>query len=133
MNFTFITLFGLFVAFLTLFITLSWAKRKQEKLKNIDFHEDLDLLLEKHLDELVIIFKNQIPMANMFLTPPLVLKLKTKTKEEMLKMVPELKTKIFSQLKTKAKLTKSICFLALLMSVLVILASGVVFFFFGEK
>jgi len=65
------------------------------KLKAMDLHSDLDELLEKHLIEFIGTLKQQIPMASMFLTGTLSDKLKNLAKEEFIKMLPELKDKIW--------------------------------------
>ena len=99
MNILYCILFSVFLILITIYMTLKWVKRKQlQMIENLNFREEFDLLVDKHLDALVIIFKNQIPMASMFLTDSLTQKLKTKTKEEMLNMVPELKQKILEKL-----------------------------------
>jgi len=67
------------------------------KLKEIDLHSDLNGLLDKHLTEFVSTLKQQIPMAGMFLTSTLTEKLKGQAKEEFMKMLPELKEKIWQR------------------------------------
>lgn len=67
------------------------------KLKEIDLHSDLNSLLDKHLTEFISTLKQQIPMAGMFLTSTLTEKLKGQAKEEFMKMLPELKEKIWQR------------------------------------
>jgi hypothetical protein len=67
------------------------------KLKSIDLESDLDELLEKHLVEFILILKQQIPMAAMFLSGTLTDKLKSLAKQEFIKMLPELKDKIWTR------------------------------------
>jgi uncharacterized membrane protein YheB (UPF0754 family) len=65
------------------------------ELKKIDLEADLDELLEKHLIEFIGTLKQQIPMASMFLSGTLSDKLKNLAKQEFIKMLPELKDKIW--------------------------------------
>ncbi len=65
------------------------------KLKELDLKADLDDLLEKHLTEFIASLKHQIPMASMFLRGSYADKLKSQAKEEFMKMIPELKEKIW--------------------------------------
>jgi uncharacterized membrane protein YheB (UPF0754 family) len=66
----------------------------RKKLDEIDFKTELDPLLDTQLDKLVITLKQQIPMAAMFLSPSLILKLKGLAKDEIIKMIPTLKEKL---------------------------------------
>lgn len=71
------------------------AKSLILKLKELDLKSDLDDLLEKHLSEFISTLKQQIPMAGMFLRGSYADKLKSQAKEEFIKMIPELKEKIW--------------------------------------
>lgn len=70
------------------------------KLKELDLKSDLDHLLDKHLSEFIATLRQQIPMAGMFLRGSYADKLKTQAKEEFMKMIPELKEKIWQRFST---------------------------------
>lgn len=61
---------------------------------DIDVEDELSSLLDKHLDAYIERVKKAIPMAAMFLTGETAATLKREAKEELLKMIPELKERI---------------------------------------
>jgi hypothetical protein len=70
-----------------------------QKLETWDLSKDVQEPLDTGLNRLVESLKNQIPMAAMFLSGPLVEKLKGIAKEEILKMIPDIKKKLFLRAK----------------------------------
>jgi len=71
----------------------------EQKLDNDVFDAEVELLIDKKLDDLVLVFKQQIPMASTFLVGGLVDKLKAKSKAEIIKMVPDLKRNLVIRMK----------------------------------
>lgn len=65
-----------------------------KKVENGEFDAELEGMIDRKLDDLVLVFKRQIPMASTFLTGTLVVKLKASAKEEIVKMIPEIKEKL---------------------------------------
>jgi len=63
----------------------------QKALDKIEWQNEIQGLLEKRLELLVLIFKQQIPMASMVLTPTLTEKLNLLATQEIIKIVPDLK------------------------------------------
>jgi len=87
---------GALSIFLTVKLLLT-SKKLQEKIgKRIDLSEASENLIDERLDRLVEVFKEEIPMASMFLKGSLVEKLKKPAKKELLEALPELKNKMFS-------------------------------------
>lgn len=74
----------------------------KNKFQEIDFKEDLDSLLDRHLSNLILNLKKQIPMGSLFLSGSFVEKLKTQAKEEILLMLPELKQKLLERIGKEA-------------------------------
>lgn len=70
----------------------------RQTIEEIDLKGEMEGLLDKHLNDLVLIFKKQIPMGGLFLTESLTGRLKTQTKDEIVKMLPELKNKVAGRL-----------------------------------
>lgn len=81
-------------------ITANLLKEGKLKEKLLEKFNQMDLLvqvapmLDKHLDKFIVGIQKQIPMAAMFLGPPLVDKLKGIAKAEILKLIPELQRKL---------------------------------------
>lgn len=67
-------------------------------MKSETFHQEASQLIDKRLDVLVSALKQQIPMGEMFLTGALTDKLKLQTKNEFLKMLPEMADCMVSRL-----------------------------------
>jgi hypothetical protein len=67
----------------------------------INLPEELEGLLEPQLDKLVTAFKLQIPMASMFLTPTLTDKIKDIARSEIIKMLPDIESKIVERLQKR--------------------------------
>jgi hypothetical protein len=63
--------------------------------------DEVEAVVDKKLDDLVLIFKQQIPMASAFLSGSLVGKLKSSAKVELLKDVPELKKRFIERMKNE--------------------------------
>lgn len=95
-----------------------FSRKKEELLKQLgssllelggseedDFLEaEVDGLIDRKLDDLVSIFKRQIPVASLFLTGGLLLKLKASAQAELAKMMPEMKQKLLFKIKQRLKL-----------------------------
>lgn len=94
---TFLTVRCLFKSYQTNDVANKFKDSLIIKLKEIDLHSDLNGLLDKHLNEFIVTLKQQIPMAGMFLTSSLTERLKGQAKEEFMKMLPELKEKIWQR------------------------------------
>jgi hypothetical protein len=75
----------------------SLEEQLHRKLENADIQADVDALLEQRLDALILIFKQQIPMASMLLSGALAEKFKGQAKEEILKMLPGLKQRLLDR------------------------------------
>lgn len=69
----------------------------ESKLDNDIFNAEIDVLIDAKLDDLVLVFKQQIPMASTFLVGNLVEKLKGSAKGEIIKMIPGIKDKLVQQ------------------------------------
>lgn len=69
----------------------------KEKLETMDMQVETEALLDKHLQELILSFKKQIPMGGMFLTESLTTRMKTQAKEEIIKILPDLKQKMLKK------------------------------------
>jgi len=74
-----------------------------KKLQNDVFDAEIDALIDRKLDDLVSVFKRQIPMASTFLTGSLLVKLKASAKVEIVKMIPEIKEKLLLRIKHSFK------------------------------
>lgn len=59
---------------------------------------ELDLLITRHLDDMVKAFKEQIPMASMFLSQAREDKLKGQAHAELIKAIPEIKQLVLDKL-----------------------------------
>jgi len=94
---TLLTVYMFFHSYETNSVGNKLVKSLTEKLKKIDLQTDLNDLLDKHLTEFIMTLKLQIPMAAMFLSGSLSDKLKLQAKEEFMKMLPELKDKIWDR------------------------------------
>lgn len=94
---SFLTVYLLFRSYKTDEVADKLVKTLIVKLKELDLKSDLDELLEKHLTEFIATLKQQIPMAGMFLRGSYADKLKNQAKEEFMKMIPELKEKIWTR------------------------------------
>ena len=70
----------------------SIKKELVNKILQSDLSVGIEPLLDKRLDLVVENFKQEIPMASMFLSGALANKFKNKGKSEILKMLPEVKT-----------------------------------------
>ncbi len=68
------------------------------KLEAADIHMDVDSLLEQRLEALILLLKQQIPMASMLLSGSLAEKFKGQAKVEILKMLPSLKQRLLDRL-----------------------------------
>lgn len=64
---------------------------------NDSFEQEVEDTIDEKLDDLVIVFKKQIPMASTFLVGPLAEKLKGSAKVEIMKIVPDLKDKVMKR------------------------------------
>ncbi len=73
-------------------------KTLHQKMAQTNFQHDIDEILDRHLNDLVLIFKQQIPMAELFLSGNLITKLKGQAKNELMKMMPELKEKVMERM-----------------------------------
>lgn len=89
-----------------LMFRLDLRKEISEKIDQIDIKSQIEPLLDVHLQELIATFKRQIPMASMFLTDSLTTKMKAQASEEMMKMVPKLKTKLIDFVATDSNIKK---------------------------
>jgi hypothetical protein len=83
----------------SLFKTAEISKMVESKLDNDLFDAEIEELIDQKLDDLVIVFKQQIPMASTFLVGNLVEKLKASAKNEIIKMVPDMKGKLMQRAK----------------------------------
>lgn len=63
------------------------------------FENEVEEVIDDKLDDLVLVFKQQIPMASTFLVGPLVDKLKKSAKLEILKIVPDIREKLMKRMK----------------------------------
>lgn len=70
--------------------------------------QEIELLLDKRLDQLIQTLKLQIPMGGMFLTGALAEKMKALAKEEILKMLPEVSGMIAGKIKKQNDLPQLI-------------------------
>lgn len=62
---------------------------------------DINDALEEQLDQLVLAFQQQIPMAGMFLKGKLLEKLRNQAKTEMIQSFPKMVTKVINKIKIK--------------------------------
>jgi len=81
-----------------IFSDVNFAAIAEKKLDNDVFDAEFEELLDHKLDDLVLVFKRQIPMAGTFLVGGLVSKLKHSAKEEILKMLPEIKNRLLTRM-----------------------------------
>ncbi|MEC7838531.1 MAG: hypothetical protein VX777_00675 [Chlamydiota bacterium] len=81
-----------------IFRDVNFAATAEKKLDNDVFDAEIEELLDQKLDDLVLVFKRQIPMAGTFLVGGLVEKLKKSAKAEILKMVPEIKNRLLTRM-----------------------------------
>ncbi len=81
------------------FADVDFEEIVEDKLDNDVFDAEVELLLDQKLDDLVLVFKREIPMAGTFLVGGLVQKLKRSAKGEILKMVPEIKQRLLQRMK----------------------------------
>lgn len=68
----------------------------------VDWEAEMAPFLDKKLENLVYVFKQQIPMAAMVLTPALTEKLNVLAKQEILKIAPDLKKLFLEKLSDRA-------------------------------
>jgi len=66
-------------------------------IENINLEDKIQGALNKRLDTLLDVFKNEIPMASMVLTPVLTEKLNKLASKELIKIIPEIKASIAGQ------------------------------------
>lgn len=98
-----IPLLNAIFAFLCVYYFIS-AKKKdlrrsvEEYLNNEELTSEIDPLLDQKLDSLIVKLKAEMPMASLFLSGTFVQKMKGKAKEELLEVVPELKTRVFTKI-----------------------------------
>ena len=76
----------------------SLEEQLHRKLEAADINMEVDSLLEQRLDALILLLKQQIPMASMLLSGALAEKFKGQAKVEILKMLPNLKQKLLDRL-----------------------------------
>ncbi|MEM1282526.1 MAG: hypothetical protein AAGG81_03130 [Chlamydiota bacterium] len=63
------------------------------------FESEVEEVIDDKLDDLVLVFKQQIPMASTFLVGSFVEKLKKSAKLEILKIVPDIREKFVNRMK----------------------------------
>lgn len=68
---------------------------------NENFEKEVDGIIDEKLDDLVLVFKQQIPMGSTFLVGPLVEKLKGSAKKEIIKIVPDMKDRLMRRMKSQ--------------------------------
>jgi hypothetical protein len=73
----------------------------EAQFEGIDWVKELDPLIDKRLDSYIEQIKQKIPMAGMFLSGEIVKTLKGQGKEEIYKMIPELKSLLAEQIATR--------------------------------
>jgi len=76
-----------------------------QKLQSDQFDQEVEELIDHKLDDLVMVFKRQIPMASTFLTGGLLIKLKASAKVEIVKMIPDIKAKLLLRVRRDMKST----------------------------
>lgn len=92
---------------------------------------DLEIsgLIKKHLDEVVLVFKTQIPMASMFISQAREEKLKTQALHELTKAIPAIKTVVGGHpqvIRFTDSLWRSVTYSLMSMGAIVGLALGLV-------
>lgn len=80
----------------------------QSEISKIDWEKGLSPLLQKKMEHLLDLFKQQIPMAAMIITPQLTVKLTDLATPELLKLVPELQTMLLDKIDAD-KIKERIC------------------------
>lgn len=125
MEFWELPIFGAFIALLTVWaiswVILRWVLKHPETiarsitdsliandqaiqlfeglLDSGDMETQVQPILDTRLDHLVDTLKVKIPMANMFLTGPMVEQLKAVAKEELIKIIPDIKNLLVEKLR----------------------------------
>lgn len=99
-------LFGAIV-FAGVCLAIRELKRKiEDPALDIEFEE----LIDERLDQVIDVVSQQIPMASMLLSDLLVNKIKSQTKQEMLKMTPKIKQKVLLHFSLQKKASRVIIY-----------------------
>lgn len=121
----FIGVFSVLLTYFCLWKTLKKSKKKiLQRFKEILQGEIYQDLLEEKLTEFMNTLRNQIPMGSMLLTPALSGKIKEIVREEVMKMLPDIKERIFQRLTTKISIEKTLWHLLRKELVLIIIYAG---------
>lgn len=75
-----------------------------ERMEKVGFDQQVEKLLDKKIDDLVEVFRQQIPMGSSFLVGSIVERFKSKAMAEIMTMLPSVKDKIISGAFDKAAL-----------------------------
>jgi hypothetical protein len=70
----------------------------ERKLEALDLNAEVEPILDEKLDGVIDQYRQQIPMLSMFLTEALTAKVKTTAKLEILKALPDIKSRLITKL-----------------------------------